>query len=136
MWPDPLRTAGGVSPCVQHACRKCCFDTQMPLTAADIERLETVRGRGRASFTVVDGDGPPRLANEDGHCVFLGEAGCTVYDSRPAGCRLYPLVFDPDANRGVLDEDCPHTRSFRVRPRDRAALAGLVDHLGLVDGAV
>ncbi len=132
MLPEPL-THAGESPCVAHACRKCCFDTQMPLTPADIARLEAASKRTQDTFSVRSDEGPPRLANEDGHCVFLGETGCTVYDARPAGCRIYPLVLDPDTHKGVLDEDCPYTRSFRIRPRDRAALMGLVHQLDLLD---
>jgi hypothetical protein len=29
---------------------------------------------------------------EDGACIFSGEAGCRVYDSRPSCCRYYPLA--------------------------------------------
>ncbi|MBW3584050.1 MAG: YkgJ family cysteine cluster protein [Euryarchaeota archaeon] len=128
--PDPLTHAGAVSPCVENACSKCCHDTEMPLLPADIERLEMRTGRQVETFSVPDPDGGLRLANSGGRCVFLGTEGCTVYDDRPAGCRVYPLVWDPDGRRGVLDPDCPHTRRFRVRPKDRAALAGLLDALG------
>lgn len=131
--PDPLPIAGGQSPCSQYSCRACCFDTRMPLTQADLARLEQVTGKNRDRFSVGDeeDDGPRRLKNADGHCVFLEADGCGVYNDRPSGCRIYPLVLDPETGQGVLDDDCPYTKGFRVRPRDRAALAGLVTELGL-----
>lgn len=132
MLPESLTYGGDESPCVKHACRACCMDTQMPLTQADITRLTKASGKQPAQFTVQEHREPPRLANTDGHCVFLGETGCTVYAARPTGCRIYPLVLDPDLGRGVLDEECPHTKEFRIRPRDRAALMGLVKTLDLV----
>jgi uncharacterized protein len=108
------------------------MDTRMPLLPSDIERLARLSGKSAPEFTVDDEEGgPPRLRNQNGQCVFLGETGCTVYDARPAGCRLYPLVLDPDTAQGVLDPDCPYTRDFRVRPTDRAALKELVGALGL-----
>ncbi len=130
--PDSLPVVGAESPCTTNECRACCFDTQMPLLESDLERLEAHTGRPRDAFSEQDEtDRPRRLSNTDGHCVFLGDQGCTVYDVRPAGCRLYPLVLDPDKGQGVLDDDCPYRKGFRVRPRDRAALQDLVDALGL-----
>lgn len=130
--PQGLPIAGAQSPCQENACRLCCFDTRMPLLESDIERLEAKTGASRKEFSKPDEETQtPRLRNIDGHCTFLGETGCTVYEDRPAGCRLYPLVLDPDTHQGVLDPECPHTKGFRVRPRDRAALKELVGALGL-----
>lgn len=129
--PGPLPIAGARSPCREHGCRACCFDTRMPLLPGDIARLAQASGKPPEAFTVTAPGEPPRLANRDGACTFLGPDGCTVYAHRPAGCRIYPLVLDPESGRGVLDADCPHPRGFRVRPRDRAALAELVAALGL-----
>ncbi len=131
--PEPLPIAGSESPCSKNSCRACCFDTRMPLTQSDIARLERVTGKDRDAFSIVDDqeEGPRRLKNQNGQCVFLEADGCGVYDDRPSGCRLYPLVLDPETGQGVLDDDCPFTKGFRVRPRDRAALNGLVGELGL-----
>lgn len=129
--PDPLPVVGDASPCTKNNCRACCFDTRMPLLERDLERLEAKTARDRSKFTIQESHGPPRLKNEDGHCVFLGPKGCTVYEDRPAGCRLYPLVMDPEMGQGVLDDDCPYRKGFRIRPRDRAELRELVDALGL-----
>lgn len=127
-----LAVAG--SPCLAHACRKCCFDTEMPLTEADAARLEE-RGFRRDEFAGLD-DGWMRLRNRNGQCVFLGPGGCSVHDDRPEGCRLYPLVWDADERRVVLDvETCPFTAEFRVTPKQRAAVEGLVRTLTTERGA-
>lgn len=124
--PATLTWSGDASPCQANACRACCFDTEMPLLSSDVERLAKATGRDPATFSRADGNDGRRLSNVDGHCVFLGPEGCTVYEHRPAGCRLYPLVYDPEHGQGVLDPECPYRGGFRVRPRDRAALADLV----------
>lgn len=128
--PEPLGHHGDVSPCRVHDCRACCFDTEMPLFHEDVLRLERATGRARSTFTVDDPEtGGLRLRNQDGHCVFLEASGCSVYADRPAGCRLYPLVHDPDRDRGVRDDACPYRSGFRIRARDRDHLAALVDAL-------
>lgn len=128
--PDPIGHSGSDSPCRANACRACCFDTEMPLLPEDVARLQQVTGQDPAAFSIRDrASEGRRLRNRDGHCVFLGPSGCTVYADRPAGCRIYPLVYDPDRDRGTLDEDCPYRAGFRVRAKDRAALDALVDAL-------
>ncbi len=122
--------AGDRSPCERHDCRLCCYDTQMPLLPSDIERLVEHTGRAVDDFSHIDPeDGQRQLSNTEGHCVFLGDHGCTVYEARPVGCRLYPLVHDADTGKAILDDLCPHTREFRIRPKDRVALREIVDEL-------
>jgi len=128
MRPEPLPVVQQ-SPCIEQRCRACCHDTEMPLLVEDVERLAAHTGRGRDDFAMPDGAGGLRLRNRDGACVFLGPDGCTVYAARPAGCRLYPLVWDPDAAAAHLDEGCPYRAAFRPRPKDAAALRRLVDRL-------
>ena len=100
-------------------CAKCCYETEMPLTSDDIARLEAA-GYKRREFMYIDEEGIPRLRNVNGHCVFLDEATgrCRVYGIRPAGCRLYPLVYDPIAREVVVDPDCPLTG---LVPREKVA---------------
>jgi Fe-S-cluster containining protein len=89
----------------------------MPLTESDIARLESL-GHHRDHFSTLDEEFVPQLLNDGDHCVFLGRDGkCTVYEHRPDGCRLYPLVWDRDTNRVVRDDFCPWNREF---PVDRA----------------
>ena len=49
-----------------------------------------------------------RLKNVKGRCFFLNERGaCKVYESRPIGCRAYPVVYDVEGRRCKVDEECP-----------------------------
>ena len=94
-------------------CGECCERTEMLLSKEDIERLERV-GFSREDFTVICGDGLTRLRNVGEWCYFYNptEKKCQVYEDRPLGCLLYPVVYSID--EGVIaDELCPmrHTVS-------------------------
>ncbi len=78
----------------------------MPLTDEDIRRIVSL-GYKPKDFTVFRG-GLWRLRNIDGRCVFLGEDGmCKIYEHRPIGCRLYPLI-EIDGRCVVDAEYCPY----------------------------
>ncbi len=103
----------------------CCRNTEMVLTASDIERLERL-GFSRESFVELRG-GLPRLKNVSGYCIFYDRRSgkCTVYNYRPSGCRVYPLVFDEE--KGVaFDPECPLAGEFASRRDDvKRAIAEL-----------
>ena len=87
-------------------CGICCEETMMELSSEDIERLEEM-GYRLEEFSVVD-DGVTRLRNVDGYCFFYSRADkkCQIYEKRPLGCYLYPVVYL--ANEGaIVDELCP-----------------------------
>jgi len=86
-------------------CGKCCYNTEMPLTMEDIARIESL-GYSRNDFAIKIGS-IYRLRNVEGKCYFLSEDNrCKIYENRPLGCRIYPVVFDLE--RGViLDDLCP-----------------------------
>jgi Fe-S-cluster containining protein len=84
----------------------------MELSSEDIARLENI-GYRLEEFAVLD-DGVTQLRNVDGYCYFYSRADkkCQIYEERPIGCYLYPVVYL--ANEGVIvDELCPmgHTIS-------------------------
>ncbi len=84
----------------------------MELSSEDIERLEEI-GYRLEEFAVT-ADGVTRLRNVDGYCVFYNRTDkkCQIYEKRPMGCYLYPIVYL--ANEGaIVDELCPmrHTIS-------------------------
>ncbi len=82
----------------------------MTLTEADVARLEAA---GERRFYRIAEDGSCQLVNRGGRCVFLSPTGtCTVYQLRPEGCELYPLVLDLGSGRVVRDSFCPHRREF------------------------
>jgi len=115
------------SPCLGHGCAVCCFETEMPLTGDDIRRIEKL-GFRHVEFTV-EVDGETRLRNRGGNCFFLEDSKCRVYESRPEGCRVYPLVYDVDAHKFVLDTVCPNAAEFRVKPEDKERLKRLIRSL-------
>jgi Fe-S-cluster containining protein len=93
-------------------CGICCEETVMELSNEDIERLEE-KGYRLEEFAVTD-KGTTRLRSVDGYCIFYNRADkkCQVYEKRPMGCYLYPVIYM--AKEGpIVDELCPmgHTIS-------------------------
>jgi Fe-S-cluster containining protein len=87
-------------------CGICCEETMMELSIEDIERLEE-KGYRLEEFAAIN-DGVTRLRNVDGICYFYSRADkkCQIYEKRPMGCCLYPVVYL--ANEGAMvDELCP-----------------------------
>ena len=37
---------------------------------------------------------------------------CTIYDSRPQGCRFYPLIYDLELDEFVIDNLCAQSEDF------------------------
>ena len=88
-------------------CGKCCEETEMELSARDVERLER-RSYRREEFSVTGTDEVVRLRNVNGFCYFYDASRkrCRVYVDRPLGCYLYPVVYS--VNEGVVVDDlCP-----------------------------
>jgi len=109
-------------------CGKCCERTEMLLSKEDIEGLERV-GFSREDFAVTGEDGLTRLGNVGEWCYFYDskEKKCQVYEYRPLGCRIYPVVYSIDEGV-IIDELCPmrHTISkHELRMRGKI----LVKHL-------
>jgi hypothetical protein len=99
----------------------------MPLSHRDIKRISKV-GYQPEDF-VIKTDSGLRLKNHLGRCVFLSEDGCKIYPHRPEGCRLYPLVYDEDLGRAILDYFCPYNYEFEVRKEDIKRLKALLEKL-------
>ena len=106
-------------------CGKCCYNTEMPLTKEDVERIERL-GFKREEFTV-EVDGILRLRNLNGRCVFLdNDNRCKIYDHRPLGCKIYPAILD-ESCRVVVDDKCP--RKHEVSKRDLRKVKKLLKKL-------
>ncbi|MFW6117845.1 MAG: YkgJ family cysteine cluster protein [Thermoproteota archaeon] len=88
-------------------CGLCGEETDMLLSQADIERLEGVR-YDRKEFTRYDRQGYIRLRNQGGFCFFydVTKSRCKVYEHRPWGCRIYPVMYSEEEGV-VLDDLCP-----------------------------
>lgn len=93
-------------------CGRCCEDTEMELSSEDIRRLQEA-GYRREDFAVTDDEGVTRLKNVGGWCYFYDSSmnKCKIYERRPLGCHLYPVVYSD--NGVIIDELCPmgHTVS-------------------------
>ncbi len=87
----------------------------MPLFPEDIRRI-TAAGYRLEEFAVFDREAKIwRLRNVNGHCYFLDpDTGrCKIYDIRPMGCRLYPVVINPETGTCAIDtEVCPYRHEF------------------------
>lgn len=101
-------------------CGNCCKDPLLPLTDEDVRRIARRTGDDPRDFVRwidkngIDMDDEPEafvilrqgrrvmvLRHERGGCRYLGDKGCTIYSSRPTGCRIFP--FDPSFDkRGKL----------------------------------
>ena len=88
-------------------CGLCCQETEMLLSNEDIKRLDGVTGL-RQKFTRQDNRGYVRLRNREGFCIFYDREKhrCRVYQHRPSGCRVYPIVYD-EREGVVVDSLCP-----------------------------
>ena len=96
------------------SCGMCCERTEMLLSKEDIGRLERA-GFSREDFTIPCGeDDLARLRNVREWCYFYNpaEKTCQVYEDRPLGCLLYPVIYSIDEGV-IVDELCParHTVS-------------------------
>jgi len=78
----------------------------MELSSYDVKRLEEA-GYRREEFAVIDG-GVARLRNVDGLCYFysIADKKCRIYEKRPLGCYLYPVVHLVSEG-AIVDELCP-----------------------------
>ncbi len=78
----------------------------MILSSRDISTIVN-HGFVRDDFCFKDQEGFFKLKNVNGQCFFLRNNKCTIYSIRPLGCKFYPIIFDVDFNKAILDDDCP-----------------------------
>jgi Fe-S-cluster containining protein len=78
----------------------------MELSSEDVKRLAEA-GYSPKEFAVIH-NGVPQLRNVDGLCYFysLADKKCRVYEKRPLGCYLYPVVH-MEGKGAVVDALCP-----------------------------
>jgi Fe-S-cluster containining protein len=82
----------------------------MVLCKKDIKSLEK-RGFNQSQFINFDKNGYAVLKNRDGYCVFydLKNRKCSVYEDRPKGCRVYPVILEEET--GVIIDDICQSRN-------------------------
>lgn len=79
----------------------------MELSIHDVKRLES-EGYDARKFSIKDDEHVIRLKNVDGRCYFYNVVNkrCNVYETRPKGCYIYPVVYIINEGLGV-DDLCP-----------------------------
>ena len=93
----------------------CCGNKVIPLWPIDVIELKNGLGLDSDKFLdkhagmMPDPDtGWPMITlglMENGRCPFVGPDGCSVYDHRPAACRLYPLGRAVKVGASGLDDE-------------------------------
>jgi len=86
----------------------------MMLLEEDVKRIMKL-GYKFNDFAYIDEEGFIRLKNRDGHCVFLDveSCKCRIYEFRPIGCRLYPIVYVEGVGV-VIDSECPASNTITI----------------------
>jgi uncharacterized protein len=110
--------------CQATKCTYCCEHTNMLLTSEDISRIEAL-GHHTITFTK-QGNLGTQLKNIHGHCIFLRAGQCRIYDARPTGCRLYPIVYDRSLGEAILDDSCPRHKEFTLTIESKRQLKQLI----------
>ncbi len=113
--------------CRDHCGGKCCYGTEMLLLNDDVQRIV---GLGfKEDFFASEFAGFKSLRNSNGRCVFHNGELCTIYPSRPVGCRRYPVIFDEDLNHPVIDKLCPFRAKFSFSFKSKRELLKLYHKL-------
>ncbi len=115
------------NPCKTFHCIHCCKKTLMFLSLDDIKRIKELGFSHE--FFVDEVDGWLQLKNKNGLCVFHDGSSCTIYDHRPYGCQLYPVIYDADNDCAIIDEECPHGKYFSLTKSIEKELFSLVDRI-------
>jgi Fe-S-cluster containining protein len=112
------------SVCLETKCIQCCIETNMILSYRDIENIQ--KQGYEQKFFVTEHDGWLQLKNDKGRCVFHNGTRCTIYHQRPEGCTLYPVVYDKDNQKAILDSECPQKHCFSLSKNKSQQLDNLV----------
>ena len=93
----------------------------MLLLEEDVERIS---GLGyEEKFFAARTKGFKVLKNSRAHrCVFHDGTQCTIYENRPKGCKLYPIIFSEDSMSALKDDLCPYRAEFRLSARAKREL--------------
>ena len=110
--------------CLRTRCIRCCRHTNMVLTSEDIAAI--TRLGYEPTYFVEEHNGWLQLKNAQDRCVFHTGERCSIYDHRPAGCRLYPIVYETNSRRAILDADCPQRQQFSLKTRNVHTLTTLI----------
>lgn len=97
-------------------CGKCCMETEMILSEEDINLIlkNSINSLEKEEFVFLNVGGYYQLKNVDNHCIFLDPVLklCKIYKHRPQGCRFYPMIYDVEKKRCIIDKECPRPNLF------------------------
>jgi Fe-S-cluster containining protein len=110
--------------CLRTRCIRCCRHTNMLLTSDDIKAI--TRLGYEPTYFIEEHNGWLQLKNAQDRCVFHTGERCGIYDHRPLGCMLYPIVYDIDSRNAILDADCPQRQQFSLNARNVRTLTTLI----------
>ena len=110
--------------CFENKCIKCCLETRMPLSNKDIEHIKKLGFKTKTFIT--SRNGWLQLKNKNGKCIFHNGIFCRIYENRPKGCKLYPIIYDKDKNCAILDKYCPYIENFKITKRKIDNLLALI----------
>ncbi|MFX1341008.1 MAG: YkgJ family cysteine cluster protein [Promethearchaeota archaeon] len=106
-------------------CGKCCIETEMLLSQQDIDSIikNTANIFTKEQFAFTNNEGFFQLKNNEGYCFFFDRFSkiCKIYEYRPQGCRFYPLIYDFQKQKCVLDKDCPRKELFYHNIKDNTS---------------
>jgi uncharacterized protein len=101
----------------------------MLLLDDDVRRISE-QGYAEDFFSTVTSEGFKLLKNsKEGRCVFHDGTKCTIYDNRPKGCKLYPIVFNEDSMSAVRDNFCPFKEEFKLSMKAKMELSSIYPRL-------
>ena len=90
-------------------CRRCCFvEAGYPA----LEITLTKKEKKDLGSVCIESD-----------CIHLGLVGCTLGDSRPFSCKLYPLAYNPTRREIYYDTECPVMPEYIRQLEDSASEA-------------
>ncbi len=95
------------------------------------EDITRIAGLGYdQSFFVAESEGFKVLKNSKaGRCVFHDGSKCTIYENRPKGCKLYPIILKEDSMSAVKDDLCPYRDEFSLSMKARRELSEIYPKL-------
>lgn len=100
----------------------------MLLLDEDVRRIARLGYEER--FFAAGSEGFKVLKNSrTGRCVFHDGTQCMIYENRPKGCKLYPIIFSEDSMSAVKDDLCPYRAEFSLSPKAKRELSDVYPRL-------
>jgi uncharacterized protein len=97
VWETTKRVWAGID-CT--ACANCCREVKPSFSEAEVNRLAARLGTTPLQFIDTylepNGDDDNPWQTRTTPCPFLKDNRCSVYEDRPANCKGYPYLYEPE----------------------------------------